>query len=215
MDVGFSEFLNTLLRIGPVLIIYLVITVLLVEGGAGLFAIQKFLLSDHLPVNRPARPLERWWSGLFFSGGVLSQIFFACYFALPFLAGAILMVLCEVFYLQHPESIPWQVNLPVKTGLWPTPGQLYFLFGLIFIFPGITYSKIRADFLPRTTGVFRHLNRMGAYSMIVLAAASLFVLILAFFFIRPYAYYCVVLTIPIAIFSAIVAYWLLTNLDAP
>ncbi|MBN2085606.1 MAG: hypothetical protein JW748_10335, partial [Anaerolineales bacterium] len=129
--------------------------------------------------------------------------------------GAVLMVLAEVYYLQHPESIPWQVNLPERTGLWPTPGQLYFLFGLIFIFPGITYSKIRADFLLRTTGVFRHLNRMGAYSMIVLAAASLLILILAFFFIRPYAFYCVVLTIPIAFFSAIVAYWLLTNLDAP
>jgi hypothetical protein len=154
-------------------------------------------------------------AGLFFSGGILSQLFFACYFALPFLAGAILIVLSEFFYLQNPESIPWQVNLPEKTGLWPTPGQLYFLFGLIFIFPGINYSKIRADFLPRTTGVFRHLNRMGAYSMIVLAAASLFVLILAFFFIRPYAFNCVVLTIPMAIFSAIVAYWLLTNLDAP
>jgi hypothetical protein len=215
MDDSFFEFWNTLLRIGPVLIVYMVITAFLVDWGAGPFAIQKFLLSEHLPTNRPARPLERWWSGLLFSGGVLSQLFFVLYFALPFLAGAILMVLSEVYYLQHPGGIPWQVNWPEKTGLWPTPGQLYFLFGLIFIFPGITYSKIRADFLPRTTGVFRHLNRMGAYSMIVLAAASLFVLILAFFFIRPYAFNCVVLTIPMAIFSAIVAYWLLTNLDAP
>jgi hypothetical protein len=215
MDDSFFEFWNTLLRIGPVLIVYMVITAFLVDWGAGPFAIQKFLLSEHLPTNRPARPLERWWSGLLFSGGVLSQLFFVLYFALPFLACAILMVLSEVFYLQNPGSIPWQVNLPEKTGLWPTPGQLFFLFGLVFIFPGLTYSKSKSDFLPRTTGVFHHLNRIDAYAMIGLAAASLSILLLAFFFIQPYPYYCVILTIPIAIFSAIIGIWLLTDLDAP
>jgi hypothetical protein len=214
MDVSFYEFWNTLLPIGPVLVLYIVITVFIRSSGPEPFAIQKFLLSDHLPANRPATFLERCRSGLLKSGGVFSQFFFAGYFALPFLCGGILLALAEVYYLHHPEIIPWRFNWLENTGLWPTPGQVCLFLGFYFIFSGIIHSKAKAKILPRTTGIFRHLNKLDAYSMIALAAASILVLILAFFFIDPYAYYCVVLSIPIAIASTVIAYWLLKDLDA-
>ena len=171
------------------------------------FGIQRYLVSKHLPENRPATLLERWWSGLMLSGSVLYQFCFILLFCLPFFIGLSLVILAELYYLYIPDSISLAFGTP--QGIIP----FFLIVGIVHLIFGVVLSKLKFKFMLRTEGIFKLVNQLDAYSLIVLAIISLYVTVQAVFFIHPDPMSCLTISLPVAIISAGVAFWWLTDLE--
>jgi hypothetical protein len=145
---------------------------------------------------------------LFFSGSVVVQAAVIGLLLLPIAFSAVFLSLGMAFFLDNPESIPWNTAFP------PSPGQVFVVCGLFLLWMGAFFSKIKLSFVARTKGVFYFFNRADRILVFLLTAVSLVMVFLAVVFARP-PVYCAVVSGFTALLSFGSGIWMQLDIDQP
>ena len=105
---GFLNSIQFFFRDNAPGLIFLIYGMLLFGLGGIIFSrVQKYMLSLHIPEDKPPSSVQSWWSGLMLSGSVFLQLFVQFMFFLPILIGLATITFVEYNYMMNPDKAPW------------------------------------------------------------------------------------------------------------
>jgi hypothetical protein len=194
---------------GPGLLLFICSSLTFMILGNIVYRANRYILAYHLPEDKPAKPIERWWSGLVFAIRIISQVLGILKFFLPMAAGIILLSLAQLLYLTNPEIMLWSQDLTAGIGLF----LLSFGVTVLILGEGIWMDKLSK--LDPSLMIYFAVRKIDIYAIFFLSGISITFFVVSHLTGGQFPFSCAMISIIIAVGSLLIGILRLSNPSTP